>query len=78
LLTISFGVYLFWLFYQLGAFAWVVLAATNAVYVGLAALSFLTAVAVIRRPNRLWLLPYVPLYAAERLRAAAAAAARQS
>jgi len=62
-LSATFVVYLVWLFWYAGSFAWVILMATMVVYIVFAAFSALAAVAVSGPYGSLRLLPYVPAYA---------------
>lgn len=62
-LSVGFGIYLVWLFWYAAGFAWIVLFATMAIYILLAALSYLTAIAVSGGYGRVANLIYVPAYA---------------
>jgi cellulose synthase/poly-beta-1,6-N-acetylglucosamine synthase-like glycosyltransferase len=65
--TVSFPLYLLWLFYYYGTFAWTILLAVAIVYVALDLLSFLLANAVSRRripSDTLALLFYAPCFGA--------------
>lgn len=62
-LTMVFACYLIWLVTSAGAFAWILLCATFAVYSGLAVLSLIFAVIVSGRWAMLRMLAYAPYYA---------------
>jgi cellulose synthase/poly-beta-1,6-N-acetylglucosamine synthase-like glycosyltransferase len=62
-LSVTFGVYLVWLFWNLGSFAWIILATTMIIYAVLATLTYLTAIAVSPGHGNLRNLVFVPAYA---------------
>jgi poly-beta-1,6-N-acetyl-D-glucosamine synthase len=62
-LPASFFIYIVWIFYYFGSFAWVILIAVTAVYIFTAIISFVVAVSVSDHYGRLAFIAYVPGYA---------------